>query len=32
MCMYIQCIRGDFNNTVRVYCLDVPRFEEPLNN
>ena len=23
---------GDSNNTVRGYCLDIPRFEEPLNN
>ena len=23
---------GDSNNTIRGYCLDIPRFEESLNN
>ena len=30
--LLLVVVLGDSNNTVRGYCLDIPRFEESLNN
>ena len=30
--LHLTLLIGDFKNTVRGYCLDIPRFEESPNN